>query len=306
MTPDTCWSLLLALANARRAATLPNSAFAIRYDTRHDRLDWLPPDVDAPLAWAPGDGWRIGASVSADVRDLLDLYLPLIEPRRSVSWVLAQLGQSIDGYIATRDGDAYYVTGPENLTHLHRLRALSDAVIVGANTVAIDNPRLTTRRVPGPNPVRVVLDASGRLELGSARLITDNAARTLIVRQTGLSESAVASAEVLNVAVTSRGLDLTDLLRQLRALGLGTILVEGGGLTVSRFLEAHLLDRLHIAVAPLILGSGRPGLTLPPIERLSDALRPLSRVYRLGRDILWDFDLRAAAPASNPDASGQT
>ena len=81
----------------------------------------------------------------------------------SGAWVIGQLGQSLDGCVATRSGDSCFINGPEILTHLHRLRALSDAVIVGAGTVACDNPRLTTRHVSGPHPTRVLLDPTLRL-----------------------------------------------------------------------------------------------------------------------------------------------
>ena len=77
------------------------------------------------------------------------------------------VASSLDGFIATPGGDSRFVTGPDNILHLHRMRALSDAVVVGAQTVAADDPRLTTRMVPGDSPVRVVLDPRRRL---SARL----------------------------------------------------------------------------------------------------------------------------------------
>ena len=79
------------------------------------------------------------------------------------------------------------------------------------------------------------------------------------------------------------------------ALGFSRIFVEGGGVTVSSFLSAGLLDRLHIAVAPLLIGAGRPAIRLPPRVRLQDCLRLQHRVYRAGMDILFDCDLRAAA-----------
>ena len=70
------------------------------------------------------------------------------------------------------------------------------------------------------------------------------------------------------------------------------VLVEGGGITVSRFLQAGLLDRLHVTVAPLLIGSGRAALTLPAIETLAQALRPRCRHFHLGEDVLFDLDLR--------------
>ncbi len=96
-------------------------------------------------------------------RDLLELYLPVSSGTAARPITIGHLGQSLDGFIATHSGDAISVTGPENILHLHRLRALCDAVVVGAGTVVADNPRLTTRLVVGSNPARVILDPACRL-----------------------------------------------------------------------------------------------------------------------------------------------
>jgi riboflavin biosynthesis pyrimidine reductase len=78
------------------------------------------------------------------------------------------------------------------------------------------------------------------------------------------------------------------------------VLVEGGGITVSRFLAAGVVDRLHVTVAPLLIGSGRPALTLEPIDTLRQALRPRCRHFHLGDDILFDLDLRGAVTQMGP------
>jgi riboflavin biosynthesis pyrimidine reductase len=93
------------------------------------------------------------------------------------------------------------------------------------------------------------------------------------------------------------------LLERLRERGLVSVFVEGGGSTVSRFLEAGLLDRLHVAIAPLVTGRGHPGLTLPARDRIAECLRPAHRVFTMGGDVLFDCDLRAVAPAAG-DATG--
>lgn len=229
---------------------------------------------------------------------ILDLYLPLLA---GPELVIGQMGQSLDGRIATETGASHYVTGPEDLDRLHRLRALCDAVVVGANTVASDDPQLTVRRVDGENPVRVVLDPGARLDPGH-RLFTDGAAPTLVVHRDGVdgvraSTFSKAGVEVLTVPVHAESdeIDLTALLRTLRARGLARVLVEGGGITVSNFLRAGLLDRLHIVVAPMLIGSGRPSISLPAIATLDEALRPHCRHVILGRDVLFDLDLRAEA-----------
>src|SRR5580704_11250626 len=102
-------------------------------------------------------------SVRDDARD--PLFAPLYAPvPAGCSFVLGRVAQSLDGYIATRDGESVWISGPDDLRHTHRLRALCDAVVVGAKTIRADNPRLTTRLVDGPSPVRVVLDPECRLD----------------------------------------------------------------------------------------------------------------------------------------------
>src|SRR5262249_52958043 len=119
----------------------------------------LSPLVLDTLTWTTDTGWQLQGRWDAPALELFDLFQPLLGARTAGSaWVIAQLGQSLDGCVATRTGDSSFINGPENLRHLHRLRALCDAVIVGAGTVAADNPRLTTRRVAGPHPTRVLLD----------------------------------------------------------------------------------------------------------------------------------------------------
>lgn len=200
--------------------------------------------------------------------------------------VIGQLGQSLDGRIATRTGHSHYINGSAALTHLHCLRALVDAVLVGAGTVIADDPLLTVRHVPGPQPARVVLDPNGRVP-DSARLWHTPGRR--IVLQRG-HRPRPAGVEILPLpGRTGEALPPRILLETLRAAGLTRVLVEGGATTISHFLAAGALDRLHLLMGPLIIGSGLPGLSLPPIDRLDGALRPITRCYPLcGGDIVVD------------------
>ncbi len=233
-------------------------------------------------------------------RRLVELHLPLIDRIAAGGLTVGQLGQSLDGRIATASGDSYYVTGEANRLHLHRLRALVDAVVVGAGTVLHDDPQLTVRACPGESPVRVVLDSRGQLSADHG-VFTDGQAPTLVFRganapagtaQPGTTQPGMGAAEVVAMDVSGGGYDPAAVLAELHARGLRHVLIEGGGVTVSRFLAADLLDRLHVCVAPLLIGSGRPAVTLPEIARLSDARRPPTRVYPMDPDTLFDCDLR--------------
>ncbi|MGE0445256.1 MAG: RibD family protein [Vicinamibacterales bacterium] len=233
------------------------------------------------LAWQPGTGWTSQLPAEDPRAALVELYLPLCSATRARPMTVGHLGQSLDGFIATPTGDSQFVTGEQNILHLHRVRALCDAVIVGAGTVAADNPQLTTRLVEGPNPLRVVFDPTNRLP-ESYRLFTDGAAPTM---------------HVTNQSVVG-------VLQLLRDRGCSRIFVEGGGVTVSAFLEADLLDRLQIAIAPVLIGEGRPAIRLTPQLNLRDCRRPSYRVFRMGGDILFDCDLHAdCAPSAGGGVS---
>ena len=206
--------------------------------------------------------------------------------------VVGQCGQSIDARIATASGHSHYINGETGLIHLHRLRALVDAVVIGVGTAIADDPQLTVRRVEGPNPARVVIDPNGRLP-STARLLTADGIRRLIVSAVEAPAALPAGVEVVRLPVRDGQVGPAAIIAALAARGFCRILIEGGADTVSRFLAAGCLDRLHVLVAPIILGAGRSSLTLPPIERLDEAMRAPMRAHSLGGDVLLDCDLSA-------------
>lgn len=270
------------------------------------RRQGLPPPTTraggSGLGWDARHGWQLTGQWSPAAHEMFDLYRPLLALQPGERYVLGHLGQSIDGRIATSAGDSCFINGQQNLVHMHRLRALCDAVVVGAGTVVADDPQLTTRLVPGPHATRVVIDPSQRLT-PAFRVCSDGRCPTLLARLPAQPTPArsrgpqqCGSAEVIAATPSASGIDLPALLETLAARGLRVILVEGGGITVSRFLEQKLLDRLQIAIAPMIIGSGRQGLQLPEVLALDDCLRPSCRQRQMGPDVLWDLDLRAAPP----------
>lgn len=229
-------------------------------------------------------------------RAALDLYGPLA--RRDLGpLAVAQIGQSLDGRVATVNGDARDVSGPDGLMHLHRIRALVDAVVIGVGTALHDRPRLTVRLCPGENPARVIIDPRGRLPDDAPALADDGATR-IVVQACGRTRPA--GVKVLRLAWRGEQLDPTEITETLCAEGLQSLLIEGGGITIARFLEAQRLTRLQVAIAPLLIGSGPQGLNLPSrIRALSDAIRPEMRVFSLGSDVVFDCALNEQGTAGH-------
>src|SRR5579862_3258573 len=145
-------------------------------------------------------------SAPDDSRD--PLFAPLRAPvPAGHSFVLGRIAQSLDGYIATRGGESVWISGPDDLRHTHRLRALCDAVVVGAKTIRADNPRLTTRLVDGPSPVRVVLDPDRRLD-AAHRVFQDGPETLLLCAAEAASTERLGMARVLAVPRGPCGLDI--------------------------------------------------------------------------------------------------
>lgn len=282
LTADQAWQLILRARN----------------------LDW----AKMPVALLETQGhsleitstgsWRCDSEVEAEAATLLDIFLPLVAGNTPL--VIGQLGQSLDGRIATHNGASQYINCSAALTHLHRLRAVVDAVIVGVGTVNADDPQLTVRHVEGAHPTRVVIDRRDRA-CAQARVFHDNIAPTLHLvgaQQCGHTCAAHRNTTRIAIDAATAGQDTagdvppSTILDLLASRGLRRVLVEGGGYTVSRFLHAGALTRLHLLVAPMLIGSGRPGVSLPPIDTLDHALRPQSRSFACGADTLFDLALK--------------
>lgn len=253
---DEVWAALLALSAGKRAGP---------------RAGWTPA---ARAAWA--------------------LYAPLAADGRGGPYLFAQVGQSLDGRIATLSGDSTAISGPDGLRHLHRCRALADAVVVGVRTALGDDPRLTVRLVEGPNPARVVIDPRGRLP-DDAQVLRADGVRRIVIQ--ACRRPRPRGVEVIELPAADGWMAPAAIRTALAGCGLARVLIEGGGVTIARFLDAGLLQRLHVAIAPLIIGTGPSGLRTAPVTRLADALRPETHVYGLDSDVVFDCVLAPAGSA---------
>ena len=219
-----------------------------------------------------------------------DLFGPLCTGTVDDLVVVGQVGQSLDGRVATATGHSKYINCPAGIDHLHRLRALVDIVVVGVGTALADNPQLTVRQVAGPQPARAVIDPKGRLG-ANAKLFADDGVRRLFITADGSRAIPPPGVEAITLPAEDGNIAPSAIVASLAAAGMRRILIEGGADTVSRFIAARCLDRLHVNVAPVMLGAGGPGIDLPPLERADQAHRMPVRVHKIEDDVLFDCDL---------------
>lgn len=210
--------------------------------------------------------------------------------------VIAQIGQSLDGQVATATGQSKYINGAGGLKHLHALRAWADAVVVGVGSVVADDPKLTVRLVDGANPMRVVLDPNGRVPI-QAGLLNDKAAKTVVMTARPVSELTLPPhVMVLPMALDdNRKLSPLLVLQWLAQAGCQRVLVEGGPATIASFMATNSVDYLHFLCSPVLLGSGTPGVVRPPLSQLAQAQRFRMQAYQLDQDLLIECDLKALA-----------
>jgi len=239
------------------------------------------------------------ASQALPPSPLQAIFEPLRIPRADGMVVVGQVGQTMDGRIATVTGQSKYINGPEGLAHLHQLRALVDAIVIGVGTALADNPQLTVRLVHGKSPTRVVIDPRGRLPLQS-QVWQDDGIRKIWVTGDGVNVHPIPQVEHIALPVVDARIDPLQILQILSAKGLKRVLVEGGAETVSRFMGARCLDRLHLIVAPIVMGSGRPSFNLPPIDHMDQAMRLPVKPHLLGNEIVFDCDLQSQRSAITP------
>jgi GTP cyclohydrolase II len=236
--------------------------------------------------------------------------LGAIRPTAARPYVAVKYAQSIDGRIATSKGDSKWISGEGERTISHALRARCDAVMVGIGTVLNDDPQLTVRMVEGASPIRVVLDSSLRVPL-DANVLDDEAA-TIVLTTSLADPSKVAVLERRDVAVrvVARRADsvyLPAALSLLRGAGIRSLLVEGGGRVITALLAERLVDRMIVACAPRILGSGVEGVGDLGTGRIMEGITLTDRCIRVLEDdvvMAWDVDFPEEEESSTALGAG--
>jgi len=209
---------------------------------------------------------------------------------RGTPFVELKLAMSLDGRIATKTGDAKWITGQESRVQGHRLRRKHSAIAVGVETVIRDDPSLNVRHVVGKDPVPIVLDSTGRIPLSSKPLQAPSKAviATCTMPEEIEQQIQETGAQVWRLPAVNDRVSIPALLAQMAEEQLDSLLIEGGGEIAASFLEAEAVDKVSFFYAPILIGGREavPGIGGGGVERVADALR-LKRVevQRLGEDL---------------------
>jgi 3,4-dihydroxy 2-butanone 4-phosphate synthase/GTP cyclohydrolase II len=263
------------------AAHLRNQRYL---DTKRARLGHLAP-AGGPLdtvAQMPVDV----AAVLGDVKS-----------RPDRPYVIVKYAQTLDGRIATATGDSRWISGEPERRLSHALRAACDAVLVGRGTVMRDDPQLTVRMVPGASPLRVVLDSEMRTPL-SAQILNADAPTVLFTRlDAGHARCRAVLARgagVHTVPIGPVGLALRDVLAELLARGVASLLVEGGSKVITSLLTERVVDRMIVSISPRIIGSGVEAVGPLAIASVRDAIQLRDgQTFSAGGDLVtaWNVHL---------------
>jgi GTP cyclohydrolase II len=267
----------------------------LRYvETKRQRLGHLSPGGE-PLT-AEADGSVDPQQEAVDATSLLGG----VRSRADRPYLVLKYAQTLDGRIATGGGDSKWISGSQERRVSHALRAACDAVLVGAGTVLADDPLLTVRMVPGASPIRVVLDSTLRVP-PHARVFEPSAATIVVTSQRSSPERRDTlrrrGVRVEVVGAAPDGIDLAEGLSHLLALGIRSVLVEGGARVITSTLRQRLADRVVVAVAPLLLGTGTEAVGDLGASLVTDGMRLLNRtVHQVGPDLLVAGDLDTNRP----------
>lgn len=235
--------------------------------------------------------------MSEEAEKLNEAFIHFITTRRP--FVMVKIAQTLDGYTTALNGDSQWITGEESRKKVHYWRSIYDAVMVGRITAIFDNPRLTVRHVEGRHPRRIVIDGPGELpehlNLFNDQFV-DKTYRVTYNRELApsgdtmlkLLSKATQPGHVITVTEQDGHADLDLALAKLGELGIASIMVESGGSLASALIKQRLVDKLHVFIAPKLLGGGKRSILGLGIDRMQEIMEFRSSSWETcGDDLLF-------------------
>tara|TARA_B100001564_G_scaffold199270_1_gene167458 strand:- start:12 stop:848 length:837 start_codon:yes stop_codon:yes gene_type:complete len=227
----------------------------------------------------------INTKIDLILRQCCEIIVPLL--LKNNSNFIGQIGQSLDGKIALNNGNSHYINERESIIYLHCLRSISDGVLVGVNTIIKDDPFLTTRKIMGANPIRLIIDPSLKLT-NKYNIFKDNNKNIIFTNSS--KRKKLNNTTILKFPKKNFTLSIS---KYLRTTSLKTILIEGGPTTLSHFIEHKLINYMQFIISPTIIGSGIDSLKLKPITNLKNAIRVKNTINKLGKEIIVTLDFNS-------------
>lgn len=205
-------------------------------------------------------------------------------------WVIAKYAMTLDGNIATRSGNSQWISNDECRARVHRLRGQVDGIIVGSNTVAVDNPSLTARPAGARVPTRIVFDSNLKIDLNSKLVSTASEFPTLVFTHRNAPSEKVDSLKRASVEVIPYSGGYAErigfALQELGQRKLTNVLLEGGSRLMGEFFQANQLDEVWAFVAPRLIGSGIPPLQFSGINTIAEGKElQVKAVEQIGSNI---------------------
>lgn len=192
--------------------------------------------------------------------------LPYFSKKYKKCFAITHFAQTLDGRIASSSGSSKWIGNEHNLIHAHKMRALCDAILVGASTVVVDDPKLDVRHVAGKNP-RVVVVGGERIDLSKYYIFGSDP--ILFCEDKNDIEKGFKKIKLTKHQDEFKTKEILDVLFN---LGLTSVYIEGGSKTTSSFLRQRNIDQLQIHISPRILGSGVSGFLFEGIDDMEDAI----------------------------------
>ena len=227
----------------------------------------------------------VNKNIDLILRQCCEIIIPLL--LKNNCNFICQIGQSLDSKIALNNGNSHYINKKESITYLHCLRSISDGVLVGVNTIIKDDPFLTTRKIKGLNPIRLIIDPSLKLTK-KYNIFKDNNKNIIFThssKEKKLNNSTIIKFPKKNFTLS--------VYKYLRKTSLKTILIEGGPTTLSHFIEHKFLNYMQFIISPTVIGSGIDSMKLKPISNLKNAIRTKNTINRLGKEIIVTLDFNS-------------